>query len=441
VTEFAEPAPAPPTGERRLRTDVVLTFGGRIAVLLLTAGSTVVVARALGPGGRGGVAVAYSLMILLVQFGTVGLVSANPYFIARDASTRSAIVTNSLWLAATLGALLIGIGALIKVVAPGLVQGLSTGELAIALAGIPVALAAAFLQSVLLGLGRMVGYNGVDVVAGTTAVAALVIVDLLPGLTVGRALAVLVGAQALAAGAYLVLLTRDGPLRARPDVRLALQMFKYGLRVYIATVLAFLLIRFDLLLVNDLIGKTQAGLYSVAVAGADVMYLLPSVIALNLFARVARGARTETTAEVFRSVAVLYGIVCLVSIPLARPAVDILFGSAFEQAVPLYYWLLPGIFSLGMLNILSYHFAGRGFPLSAVLVWVPGLAVNLAIDLAFLPSEGAYIASLASTVAYALVLFLYMQLFAREAGGYGAMRPRLREVGRFVRVAFSRASV
>jgi O-antigen/teichoic acid export membrane protein len=328
---------------------------------------------------------------------------------------------------------------LIKVVAPGLVAGLSTGELAIALVGIPAALAAMFLQSVLLGIGRMVAYNCVEVTASAVAVAALVVVDVLSGLTVARALAILVSAQILAATTYVVLLTPERPLRLRFERRLAFEMLKYGLRVYAATVLAYLLIRFDLLLVNALVGRTEAGLYSVAVAGADVMYLLPSVIALNLFARVSRGSGTETTAEVFRSVAILYGVVCLASIPLARPAVDLLFGADFEKAVPLYYWLVPGIFSLGMLNILANHFAGRGFPRAAVLVWIPALAVNLAINLAFLHREGAYIASLASTVAYTFLLVLHMRLFARQAGGFGVMRPRLREVGRFVRVAFTRS--
>ena len=39
---------------------------------------------------------------------------------------------------------------------------------------------------------------------------------------------------------------------------------------------------------------------------------------------------------------------------------------------------------------------------------------------------------------YALLLVLHIRLFAREAGGYGALRPRLREVVEFVRAAFAR---
>jgi hypothetical protein len=37
------------------------------------------------------------------------------------------------------------------------------------------------------------------------------------------------------------------------------------------------------------------------------------------------------------------------------------------------------------------------------------------------------------------LLVLHMWLFAREAGGFGALRPRAGEVVRFVRVAVSRS--
>lgn len=139
-----------------------------------------------------------------------------------------------------------------------------------------------------------------------------------------------------------------------------------------------------------------------------------------------------------RAAPVLYGLVCLATIPAAGPAIRALFGDEFEGATSLYYWLLPGIYSLGMLTILSHHFAGRGFPRQALMIWFVGLALNLALDFAFLPGRGAWVAALASSVAYAVLLVLHMWLFAREAGGFGAMRPRPGEVIRFVRVAFSR---
>jgi len=168
------------------------------------------------------------------------------------------------------------------------------------------------------------------------------------------------------------------------------------------------------------------------------MYVLPAVVGLNLFPRVARSGESGETAEVFRSVAVLYLLVCLATVPFAGPGIRLLFGERFDGSVSLYYWLLPGIYCLGLLTILSHHFAGRGYPREAAAVWIVGLAVNLAVNFAFLPGQGAWVASLASSIAYAVLLGLHVRLFAREVGGYGALRPRPREVVGFVRTAFGR---
>ena len=55
----------------------------------------------------------------------------------------------------------------------------------------------------------------------------------------------------------------------------------------------------------------------------------------------------------------------------------------------LYLWLTPGIFSLGLVTVLSHHFAWAAVSrCPAMLVWIIGLVVNVAINLVFLPSVG-----------------------------------------------------
>lgn len=435
-----EPTPIQPPGQQaRLRTDVFLTFGGKAATLLLGLATAVVVARELGPSGQGIFAVAYSLTLLLVHVGSLGLTTANPYFAAQDRSLRPRLVSNSLWLAGVLGLLLTGFGFALKLVVPGAVEGLGWTALAVTLAGVPASLLGLFLQSILLGEGRILAYNAVEVGQVGGALVALVAGFALFDLALVGTLTVLTVVRFVGAGVYLGLLASEASWRAF-DRGLAGRMLRYGLRVYAAIVLSYLLVRFDLLLVNSYLGRHEAGVYSVAAALADGMFVLSMVIGLNLLPRVARGDPTEASAEVFRSVAVLYGLFCLLTIPLASPAIRLLFGQEFAGATSLYYWLLPGIFSFGMLTILSSHFAGRGYPLRVVTFWIIGFTLNVVLNVVFLPGRGAYIASLSSSIAYTLLLGLHMSLFAREAGGYGAMRPRLREVARFVRIAFSRTA-
>ena len=151
---------------KRLRTDVLLMLGAKGAAMVLNVVSTVIIARALGVDGRGAVAVAFSLTLLLVQLGTFGMVTANPYYAARDVEARSRIVANSLWLAVILGSACMATGVLVRLVAPSVTQGLSWAELLVAIAGIPAALAAQFLQSILLGEGRTVAMNAIEVAMG-----------------------------------------------------------------------------------------------------------------------------------------------------------------------------------------------------------------------------------------------------------------------------------
>ena len=416
-----------------MRFDVATMLGTRALVLLLSTATSVVLARALGPSGRGLVAVAFSFGLLLTQFGTLGLVTANPYFAAKEPQALGRIVSNSLWLAAGLGTMLAALGAVLKLLAPGVVRGLGWEEVAVVLVGIPAALAAAFLHSILLGEGRTGTYNATELTLAVLTFVAMAVGLLVFDLGVLGALVLMASSYVVSAVAYLGLLLRHRPDLTWPDTQLAGRMLKYAGRVYLATVLAYLVVRIDLLLVNGVLGADDAGLYAVAVALADGMLVLPVVVSINLFARVARGAEAEASARAFRLVAIIFGAACLVAIPLAAPGIELLFGARFAGAAELFYWLLPGIFCFGMLNILSHHFAGRGFPLEAALIWFAGLAVNLAINVLFLAEGGAFVAPLASSVAYLLLLVLYMRMFAAKAGGYSVMLPRLREFKEVVR--------
>ncbi len=161
---------------------------------------------------------------------------------------------------------------------------------------------------------------------------------------------------------------------------------------------------------------------------ADAIYLLPTVVALNLFPRVAKGDTSTDTAAVFRSLTLVYGALCLATVPLAGLAITLLYGDAFAPAVQIYYWMVPAIFSCGMVSVLSYHFAGRGFPLGALLVWFLGVAVNFAIVIPLLihHSSADYVA-LATSLAYTVILVLHIRLYAEESGSYSSLVPRPRE--------------
>jgi len=435
----APPATAAVT-ERGLRADVLLMASAKFGVLILGGATTVIVARSLGVAGRGTLASTYALMTLLAQLGTFGIASANPYYAAREPHMRGRIAGNSLWLAAGLGLFMAAVGIALKLIAPKAFGDIGWAELLVGMLGVPIILCSLFLQSILLAEGRTVLYNAVDLGAAAATVVLLLTVLPLAGGGVVLALALMIAPQLAALIIYVFAMRRHGRLLRPLDTSLARRMIGYGARAYVVTLVAYLLIRVDLLLVNGIQGAKAAGQYSIAVALADALFLLPVSVSVNLFARVARGsADRETSLSVFQLVAVGYLLVCMIAAPLAGPAITLLFGSAYKPAIPLFLWLLPGVYFLGTLNVIAYHFAGHGMPRELILVWIPGLVINLTLDITLLPHHGTVVASIASSVAYGVVLVLHLRMFARDMGSWSRLRPTVAGTTSIVRLALRRA--
>jgi O-antigen/teichoic acid export membrane protein len=425
--------------ERGLRQDVLLMVGAKICVLILGAATTVIVARSLGPAGRGSLASTYALMTLLAQLGSLGIASANPYYAAREPQILARIAGNSLWLAGVLGLAMASVGFGLKLAVPSALADVSWLELSVAMLAVPVMLCSLFLQSILLADRRTVLYNGVEVGAALLTVLLLLTILPLAGGGVVLALSLLIGPQVVALLVNMIAMRRHGRVLRPLDMALARRMIGYGVRAYVITLIAYMLIRIDLLLVNGIQGPTSAGQYSIAVALASALYVLPISVSVNLFARVARGsADRETSLTVFHLVAIGYLVVCVLAVPLAAPAITLMFGQAYHPAISLFLWLLPGIYCLGLLNVIAYHFAANGMPWGLLLVWIPGLAINLALDITLLPHHGTYVASIASTLAYAVVLILHLRLFSLDLGGWSRLRPTMSGTASVLRVALRR---
>lgn len=386
----------------------------RAFVVIMSVVQSVLIARTLGPDGRGALAAVAGFAGVLVALGGLGFSTANPYFLLNRPALDRAIVSNSLWLGGVGGLLLAVCGLVVYELDPGVLPGLRGSEVTVALIAVPAMLCALFLQSVLLGQFRTRMYNGLAAAVAVLPALMLAVGYLLLDLDVLGTLIVTTLSQFIGLAAYV------GVTGGRPErfnAPLAREMLRYALRVYAATTLAFLVIRVDVLLVNGYLGATTTGLYTAAVAIVDLLYLIPMAIGFSLFPRVADAKGSALTLRVVRVFAPIMLVLCLTSVAMAAPAISLLYGVEFSGAAELYYWLVPGAFALGMSTILSNHFAGMGFPWPLVLAWVVALAINIVLNVALL-ERGAYIAALTSSISYILVFVVHLALFARELGGW-----------------------
>src|SRR5439155_11442584 len=209
--------------------------------------SSVITSRYLGPEGRGLYAVLTLLSATGVQLGNFGLHAANTFFLGQDRSLRGQVVANSAWVSATLGFVFI---MTLLVLQPLLWSpaGQPLWLYYAAIAVIPFSLFYVLALNIWLGLGQIVSFNAIEVfvnLAGLLAVALCLVVFQL-----GAGSLILYSTLFNAVVATWLFTKLRDRQKNRFDVSLFSKMFQYGLKAYIAAIFAFLVLRFDLLMVS-----------------------------------------------------------------------------------------------------------------------------------------------------------------------------------------------
>ncbi|HEX8775837.1 MAG TPA: polysaccharide biosynthesis C-terminal domain-containing protein [Pyrinomonadaceae bacterium] len=407
---------------RRFSTHVAWTVAAR---LLMTANSVVagvIVARWLGAEGLGALAVLNVAVALALQIGSAGLPSANTYFIAQDRRHLTPASINALFFAlAAGGALALVITALAKL-RPELFGYIPWGLVAIASASIPFQLITLLGLNLFLGLNRIGRFNLLDAAAQVftlvNAIAALVLM--------GRGLTLLVSLNTAAAILVSVIIVwmigrmlreQADRVSLRPDFGLFKRMGRYGIKIHIAIVAAMLIFRADLMIVNHFRGAAEAGVYAVASQVAMMLMLLPGVIGTLLMPRVTSegDGRGEFTMRATRHTAFVMMFICLSAAP-ASLLLPLLYGAPFRDATIQLLILLPGVYLVGIEAVLVQHFNSTGLPVAIPVFWLAALVVNVALNLALVPSWGARGAALASTISYTLIFILVASLFRMRTG-------------------------
>jgi len=383
------------------------TFVTRILLIGISMITSVIVARILGPEGRGLYAVAGTIGALGAQFGNLGLHASNTYWVARDKSLLPALVGNTLFISFAFGGSVAFLVWAVFTIWPSLapIQGML---LILACIWIPFGLAYMLSQNLLLGIQEVRAYNKIEVIlqfVGLISIGATIIFHIVTAETVFSA-----GLIALVFGLVWALWMLKPYLSRRPTLSRTLfkEHVSYGIKAYSAAFFAFMVLRIDLLMVKYMLGAEQAGYYSIAVTMTDMLFMLPSVTGMILFPQLAvishnRG-KWQFTKRVVLWISLAMLIITVFSSLLAAPLVKVLFGKDFLPAVPAFVWLMPGIFILSINIIFMNFFASIGMPL--ITVYSPGIAaiVNILLNMKLIPAAGIVGASISSTLSYGLML-------------------------------------
>lgn len=375
--------------------------------MALSVATGALLARTLGPAGRGEYALALLGQSLAVLLANLGISNALTYYLARREFSIERLIAQTICLALILGGIaavaLTGVAAMFgRVLLPGVPSDL----VVIAAVSVPLGLFFYFTLSFSQGLEKFGAFNGLYI---ANAVALLVF--LVPLLWARGNVTFAVSAWSLSwlppAVLGLIFLARWGRLNVKYDPSLSRRLFSFGIVGYLSYVTNYLNVRLDTFLVNIFTNAAQVGFYAVAVTLAESLWYVSTAAATVLAPRVAAGETVqsdETTGRVFR-VVVFGSVVAAVCLALTAPwLVQILFGSAFRPSVAGVWLLLPGIVALGGARVLGSYLLGRNRQQVDLVATLAGLVATVALDVLLIPRYGFLGAAVASSVAYTVTL-------------------------------------
>ena len=178
---------------------------------------------------------------------------------------------------------------------------------------------------------------------------------------------------------------------------------------YLSNLINLINYRFDIWVVGSYSGTAQLGLYAVAVGMGQLFFYIPEP-----FSRVVQpylyGNMDDELLEKYKFIVrINFTSVMLLSLALGILApwiIPLLFGKAFAGAVIALQWLLPGIIFVSATKLVSLLVVQGGLIRFNLFSTIIGAAITIVLNLLMVPQWGIVGASIASSIAYLVLLVI-----------------------------------
>jgi len=186
-----------------------------------------------------------------------------------------------------------------------------------------------------------------------------------------------------------------------------------GIWIFLSDLFAFLLYRFDFLLLNGLKGSYSLGIYSTAVFMGEVIWLVPVSFYNVIYAGAISSKKIPERRDffiIFTSVIILGIIGCI----FIKPVVLFLYGKDFLPVVGIFRLLLPGIVFFSIPKVLNAIVVGKyERPAIITTTVISSFLLNLILDLILIPVLGGIGAAIGTSISYTTGAIIYLFLFVR----------------------------
>ncbi len=203
------------------------------------------------------------------------------------------------------------------------------------------------------------------------------------------------------------------------DMKTAKQLLKDSWPLIFSGLVIMIYMRIDQIMIKEMLGEREVGLYSAAVRLSEVWYFIPAIITTSLFPSIIN-AKKISEKLYYTRLQRLYTLMAWLAIAIALPMtflsdwlVALLYGAAYSEAgkvLMINIWAGVFVF-IGVAS--SKWFVSEGLQKYLTINTVVGAIMNILLNLFLIPKYGVYGAAIATVISQAVASYFMNLIFQR----------------------------
>jgi len=397
--------------------DLFSVFKSRGTVIICGLVTSIITARYLGPIGNGIVATLVIYPDLFMVVGSLGLRQATAYFIGKnkydDDSLFSAVM--GVWVFSSIFSMIVCY-LLLKYVTK---SEFSDKLIALAIIPIPFALFNTYCSGIFLGKNKIKDFNTINWVPNVIRLVAYVIFLIIVPLDIYGALIGILLSYFFMSFFVFNKVRQFVKIKIDWNTAIVIDLVKLGSVYAISLLVISLNYKVDVMLLERFSTSNQVGIYTKGVSIVEYIWEVPTLLSTIIFARSANAKNnidfSYKVTKLLRICFVLISIMSVLFYFLSNTLMVTMYGQPFADSAVVQKILLPGILLLTIFKVLNMDLAGQGKPWIAVYAMLPGLIINVILNVAWDNKFGANGAAMASTISYAVSAIIFLFLYSIAA--------------------------
>lgn len=401
--------------KRRFVRDVIGVFNSNVFSIIAGFLGSIILARVLGPDKYGIFSALVIIPVIVVSLTHLGIRGSAIFHVGKGKYDKNELVSTILVLLMITSFL----GMLISAIAYLVYDEPSFTLLMIGLVllVIPSRLAIIYIGGIFLGNDEINKANRMNWITNAINLSLVAILVWYLGFEIlGAIIAFLLSGSVVAIYGFM-LIRQSFNIKLRIHKEILKSLLRLGLLFSVSFFILQLNYRIDILFIAKLKDASEVGIYSIGASIAEQLWQLPLAVGIIVFSRT---ANSKDKKDMIKTTGVLMRLSLLLSVFLAvlmyflvPVIVPLIFGDAYINSVPIIQLILPGIIMVVIFRILSGHLAGLGRPEITLYTFLPALAVNILLNLLWIPEYGGKGAAMATNVSYAVGTIGYMIAYSR----------------------------